>query len=140
MVPHVLRHLLSTTRALRRYVRARSIVARELEASGMRELLARLERARRRAIPLDDVARATRIAERALGGGRLGADTCLYRALARYGALLAAGHAPRFVMGIDPHDIDRGHAWVELDGAPWLERVDVTSMQRTFEHGAPAPR
>lgn len=121
-------------------MRARSIVARELDASGMRELLARLERDRRRVLALEDVALATRIAERALGGGRMGGDTCLYRALARYGALVAAGHAPRFVMGVDPHDIDRGHAWVELDGSPWLERVDVRSMQRTFEHRAPAPR
>ncbi|TKD04974.1 lasso peptide biosynthesis B2 protein [Polyangium fumosum] len=51
-------------------------------------------------------------------------DTCLYRSLARFSLLRRAGHAARFVMGLSrPGEIE-GHAWVELDGAPYGEELD----------------
>lgn len=53
-------------------------------------------------------------------------NTCLYRALARYAVLRSAGHPARFMMALDPSRGDdiEGHAWVELDGAPFGEVVD----------------
>jgi hypothetical protein len=56
-------------------------------------------------------------------------DTCLYRALARYGVLRSAGYPARFVMAINPASGGKeadiaGHAWVELDGEPYGETVD----------------
>ncbi|MRG97893.1 lasso peptide biosynthesis B2 protein [Polyangium spumosum] len=51
-------------------------------------------------------------------------DTCFYRSLARFSLLRRAGHAARFVMGLSrPGEIE-GHAWVELDGAPYGEELD----------------
>jgi hypothetical protein len=64
-------------------------------------------------------------------------DTCLFRALTRYAALRRAGHRPRFVMGIDENDPDVGHAWIELEGAPFLE-PRLPTLRRTFEHPARA--
>jgi hypothetical protein len=52
-------------------------------------------------------------------------DTCLYRAMARYVALRAAGLAPQFVMAVRRDHSDRGHAWVELDGVPVGEPADL---------------
>ncbi|MDI1447284.1 lasso peptide biosynthesis B2 protein [Polyangium sp. 6x1] len=50
-------------------------------------------------------------------------DTCLYRSLARFSLLRRAGHAARFVMGLSRPDAIEGHAWVELDGAPYGEEL-----------------
>jgi hypothetical protein len=58
-------------------------------------------------------------------------DTCLYRALARFAALRRAGLDPRFRMGVRRHDPERGHAWVELGGAPVGEAADA-SLVETF--------
>ena len=63
----------------------------------------------------------------------IGPDTCLYRALARYALLRESGYAPRFVMGVDEDDVASGHAWLELDGAPFLE-PGSPRFCRTFEH------
>jgi hypothetical protein len=54
-------------------------------------------------------------------------DTCLHRALTRYALLRRSGHAAKFVMGMDPRVRDdlTAHAWVELDGAPFQEALDV---------------
>jgi hypothetical protein len=86
-------------------------------------------------------------AERAIGRAEwliarlLPPETCLFRALGRYAALRRGGLAARFVMGVGParDDID-GHAWVELDDAPWAEQVDARFVE-TFVYPArqPAP-
>jgi hypothetical protein len=51
-------------------------------------------------------------------------DTCLYRSLARFSLLRRAGHEARFVMGLSRPGAIEGHAWVELDGAPYGEELD----------------
>lgn len=51
--------------------------------------------------------------------------SCLYRALGRYGLLCQRGFRPEFVMGVDPGDPERAHAWVELNGSPYRERLHL---------------
>lgn len=69
--------------------------------------------------PRDVAEQVASSVERAFERVALLPDTCLYRALARYAVLRRAGHAARFVMGLDPRSPDIvGHAWVELDGEP----------------------
>jgi hypothetical protein len=107
---------------------------RRFEANALDDLLASLDAHRsRERVPLDDLARAIRIAESIARRARLDRDTCLERALARYAILRRAGHAPRFVMGIDEENPDRGHAWIELGGAPFLEPA-LPPYRRTLEH------
>jgi hypothetical protein len=45
-------------------------------------------------------------------------DTCLYRAMARFVGLRAAGIDARFRMGVCRDDIDLAHAWVDVGGVP----------------------
>lgn len=63
------------------------------------------------------IALAERVAPLALGADT---DTCLYRALARYGTLGAHGVAPTFVLGV-PQGDRPGHAWVEVAGRAFRE-------------------
>lgn len=58
--------------------------------------------------------------------------TCLYRALARFATLRRCGAEVVFVMGLPARGDGHGHAWVELDGAPFCEDEDVSSMAVTF--------
>lgn len=56
--------------------------------------------------------------------------TCLVRALARFAAFARAGLDVRFVMALRPeHDDVVGHAWVEIDGAPYDEIVDARLVE-----------
>lgn len=70
------------------------------------------------------IARSERLAPRL----RL-ANTCLYRALARFVALRAAGLEASFHMGVWRDDPEGGHAWVELAGAPVNEAADERLVQ-----------
>jgi hypothetical protein len=75
--------------------------------------------------PVERVERALARSQWLVQRMRVVPNTCLYRALARYAMLRRAGHAARFVMGLDPRRSDvLGHAWVELDGRPLGEDVD----------------
>lgn len=72
------------------------------------------------------------------------ANTCLYRALARYGALTSCGIRATFVLGLPPPDGD-GHAWIEIEGRPFNERGTprfTRVIERTWssDDRAPSPR
>jgi len=69
---------------------------------------------------------------------RLLPDTCLYRALARFALLRSRGADATFVLALPSGGRGDGHAWVEVDGAPWLEDEDLSSMHVTFCY-PPAP-
>ena len=60
-------------------------------------------------------------------------DTCLYRVLARYAVLRRNGMEATFVMAVGPGGVeDDGHAWIELDGAPFEEPKDLSRYAVTF--------
>ena len=59
--------------------------------------------------------------------------TCLHRALTRFVMLRRRGWSPTFVVGVrEGSEPIEGHAWLELDGAPFLEpeRPDCTPTFR----------
>lgn len=66
-------------------------------------------------------------------------DTCLYRSLARFSMFRRAGHAARFVMGLSRPGQIEGHAWVELDGAPYGEELDP-DLVVTYAYPCPNPK
>lgn len=110
-----------TPRALFAYVRRRRWIRRAFERVPLDTLLRELS------VPdqpreLGRVLAALRVGEALFRRVPFDPDTCLYRALARYGSLRGAGHPAKFLMGIDPGDPERGHAWVELDGRPLWEK------------------
>jgi hypothetical protein len=54
------------------------------------------------------------------------------RSLARFAAFARAGLDVRFVMALRPEGDDHdviGHAWVEIDGAPFDEIVDARLVE-----------
>ena len=62
-------------------------------------------------------------------------STCLYRALARYAVLRRTGLDATFVMGVGPRGVhDEGHAWVEVEGEPFVEPTDVSKYAVTFRY------
>ena len=68
-------------------------------------------------------------------------DTCLYRAVARYVLLRSAGVVPRLCVGATADHVSDaglvGHAWIELDGAPFLEPDDPRArFTTTWSHPA----
>lgn len=75
----------------------------------------------RPSLPLSSLGTAIARAERWASRPLRAHDTCLFRALARFALLARYGHSPRFVLGAPPDAAAAGHAWVELDGQPWLE-------------------
>ncbi|AKF06973.1 lasso peptide biosynthesis B2 protein [Sandaracinus amylolyticus] len=117
-----------------RYVALRIELAHRYRSDPLDALLTSLDGSSRR-VPAtrEDVAEAIRLGERVARHWPVGSDTCLFRALARYALLHEAGHAPRFVMGIDEDDVAKGHAWVELAGVPFLEPRSPR-FRRTLEH------
>ncbi len=142
-----------------RYLVLRLTTLRSLDLGALDTVLAHLDGAPRRphaslrdlelAIQIGDALVATARRARVV---RQGADTCLSRALARYGLLTEQTHAPVLCIGIDParvHDaeaMELGHAWVEVHGAPLLaEAVPrlVLSFRHTrtlaVEHGTASP-
>jgi hypothetical protein len=73
--------------------------------------------------------------ERLLPRLRLIKLTCLYRSLARYALLRRHGFAASFVMGIDAAGLEApGHAWVEVNGAPFAEPEDVSRYRVTYRY------
>lgn len=122
------RRLRARLRLGTRAVALRLALPRLVAAQSLPTLLETLTRGAVEPAPLDLVdealARAESIAERL----PFVPDTCLYRSLARFSLLRRAGWPARFVMAIDPpagpaSDLE-GHAWVELEGAPYGEALD----------------
>jgi hypothetical protein len=65
-------------------------------------------------------------------------STCLYRAIARYAVLRANGLDATFVMGVNARGLkEDGHAWVEVEGEPFVEPNDVTQYAVTFRYPPP---
>jgi len=64
-------------------------------------------------------------------------DTCLYRALARFGTLSWSGvDEVVFVMGVRGREPNLDfHAWVEVDAAPVLEHQPVGDFHPILRHG-----
>ncbi len=61
-------------------------------------------------------------------------DTCLYRSCARYALLREHGVAAELVLGVRGQSGSiEGHAWVEVDGVPFLERLDGALVEN-FRH------
>jgi hypothetical protein len=78
------------------------------------------------------------LAERAVARLPWVANTCLFRALARYALLRRAGADAAFVMALRPEGVEAdGHAWVELEGKPFEEPGDVTHYKITFRYPPP---
>jgi hypothetical protein len=105
--------------------------------SSLDGLLASLDTPRGRApqLPLVALVRDVQRVERLLTRVTPIADTCLYRAMARYAALARAGFPAVFVMGIprtDPNGV--GHAWVEVNDTPFSEPASVADFAVTFRY------
>jgi hypothetical protein len=63
--------------------------------------------------------------------------TCLASALARYAVLCRRGVAPVFCLGIPARGDGPGHAWIEIDGAPWDEDPrNLQGIVATFRYPA----
>lgn len=93
---------------------------------------------RQERIPLGTLERVTDLITRALPLVR---THCLQRALLRFALLREHGYAPVFVIGVRPGgggDGFEAHAWVELDGAPVMEREPRTCAP-TYVYPAPRP-
>lgn len=130
-----------------RYLAYRRATRRALvRDAGLDEVLARLDRAPRRAAPpREDLELAIEVGDAMVAAARRARivrredDTCLVRALARYALLVEHTCEAALCIGIDParvHDADAvelGHAWVEVDDVPLLgERLPV--LVRSFRH------
>ena len=86
-------------------------------------LLGSLDRSLGRA-SVDDVRRAVSRSERLISLSLVVPDTCLYRALTRYALLASNRHDAAFVLAVVEGEPDvTGHAWAELDGAPFDEEL-----------------
>lgn len=86
-------------------------------------------------LSLRDLARTVALAERGIARVPGLPNTCLFRALARFGTLVRHGHAPVFVLGVRDELDGEGHAWVEVDGSPFLE-ASLPRFVRTFTFSA----
>jgi hypothetical protein len=85
------------------------------------------------------VERVGRWTDRLLREVRVTRTPCLIRSLTRYRLLRERGVPVVFKMGLRPQGDDVvGHAWIELDGAPLLERED-TRYTVTFSHPPAEP-
>lgn len=76
--------------------------------------------------------------ERVLSRLLRSSDTCMFRALARFAALSALGTRAVFVLGAPIGD-QPGHAWVEVDGRPFME-PGLPRFPRVLEHPNRAAR
>ncbi len=113
------------------YLAERARATRGLARRGLDEVVERIDGrgARTRIVPdLASAELAIEVAE-ALCARTPAADTCLFRALARYALLRRLGLEPVLVVGVRPgsaldapapaSDDEIGHAWVELAGEPF---------------------
>lgn len=130
--------LSAVLRILVELVGRRAIVAARFEREPLDRLLAALDRGPRDAEVSDDLSAAMAWADSVADRVPALPKTCLYRSLARFAALRARGIDARFVMGLPRSQGGHGHAWVEIDGAPYLEDEDVSAMAVTFCY--PPPR
>jgi Transglutaminase-like superfamily len=120
-----------------RAVATRLRLASLVRGSSLPDLLRALAPDRVEAAPLAVVEHALAASQQIVARLRVVPDTCLYRSLARYALLRRAGHPARFMMGLDPRAADIvGHAWVELDGAPFGEEVEP-ALAVTFAYPPP---
>jgi hypothetical protein len=105
------------------YVRVHRVLAVKYPSLALDRLLGDLESApaSTNPLPLPDLARAVRLAERLLSRLSPTPNTCLFRALSRYALLNAHAHRPAFVLGVGVPSDRPGHAWVEVRGEPFLE-------------------
>lgn len=105
---------------------------RQLPLDGLARALAQ-PRTRPR-LDATEFARVVRVADRLVTRLRLVPDTCLFRALARFGLAarwLNRGPAVAFHMGLPASGSGPGHAWLTLGGHAWLE-PEPTGMIETF--------
>lgn len=77
-------------------------------------------------LPLAELERRTRLIDAAVSLDRLAPlGPCLRRSLVRYVLLRRAGLPVEIVFGARPEERGTtsliGHAWIELDGGPWME-------------------
>ena len=106
-------------------VAARAIVPLAVRTVSLPQLLRRAPvRRGERAIDVDDAVVVILNFEAGLRRLPRGTGTCLTRSLWRAIALRRAGIAVDFVLGVrtDAAGRPEGHAWLELHGAPFLER------------------
>lgn len=104
------------------YLEVRSGLARAFDERGLDDLLLTLGvPGARVALPLPDLACGVTVAELLFARAKSGPNTCLFRALARYAVLVRFGYSPAFVLGMRETGELPAHAWVELDGRPFLE-------------------
>jgi hypothetical protein len=133
MAAHLLSQIELGARAVAVRLRLGSLVARR----SLPDLLATLTPRETAPLPLDEAIDALAASERVIERLRVVPDTCLYRSLARYALLRRAGHAARFVMGLDPRARDiEGHAWVEIAGEPVGEEIEP-GLAVTFAFPSP---
>lgn len=68
-------------------------------------------------------------------------DRCLPRTLSLYQCLRGEGLSVRMVFGVRPgRSIEEGHAWLELDGVPYLEPARrMQGFVPVFRHPADDP-
>lgn len=91
-----------------------------------------------RSASADDVVRIAELTERLLRNRRVPRTTCLQRALTRYAMLGRRGVATTFVVGVREGSAPLvGHAWLEKDGQPFLEK-ELPDCTPTFRHPSPA--
>jgi hypothetical protein len=106
-------------------------------------LLEDLEAAPRAASPLPvaELTRAVRVAERIAPRLSSTPNTCLFRALSRYALLSRHAHRATFVLAVAPRSELPGHAWVEVAGKPFLEEsVNVAEFTRILARENPSDR
>ncbi|MBL8678864.1 MAG: lasso peptide biosynthesis B2 protein [Myxococcales bacterium] len=118
-----------------RYVVARAAITRDFSRVALDALLARSRASSASQKHIVSVGRLAAVISRCeafFTRTRLLPDTCLYRALARFAVLSAHGADPTFVMALPSDGSNEGHAWIELDGEPWLDDEDLSSMKVTF--------
>lgn len=130
--------LSAVLRMLVELIARRAILAVRFEREPLDRLLAVLDRGPRSAVLNGDLSVAMAWADSVADRVPALPKTCLYRSLARFAALRARGVDARFVMGLPRSQGGDGHAWVEIDGAPYLEDEDVSAMAVTFCYPPPS--
>ncbi len=127
-------------RATAHVVRDRIVLGRRMRTDSLAAILGDIEAT---AAPSTEVASeppdrallfGLRAGESIVSRAHVAPNTCLFRALGRYALFRRHGHRAVFVMGIrSDADGGEGHAWVELDGAPFRESI-AAELVVTLRH------